>query len=276
MFDPKTNKYPYTEYTDGHYLVVKNDNGLVFDNKYPYVDNSKSFKFKSKLFRIFFNLFVIPVARIRLGLKVKGRENLKKHKDVINKGIVSCCNHVHLWDFIGIAYAVRRNKPKFLVWDKNIRGALGKPIRLLGGIPLPDDNIAAQLAHFRDVKKHINNGGWLHIYSEGSSWEFYAPIRPFKKGTSAYAMICDKPILPMAYSYRKPGWIRRNIFKQIALLSLTIGEPIYKDESLPKGEQEDDLTKRAHAAVCELAGINPSDNIYPAIFNNTKRIDYYN
>lgn len=30
-YDPKTNKFPYTELTDQHYLHVKKNNGLVFD-----------------------------------------------------------------------------------------------------------------------------------------------------------------------------------------------------------------------------------------------------
>ena len=79
----------------------------------------------------------------------------------------------------------------------------------------------------------------------------------------------------MAFSYRKPGWIRRKIFKQIALFTLTIGEPLFIDESLPKEEQIEDLTKRSHDAVCKLAGIDPNENIYPPIFNHNTRIDYY-
>ena len=46
MFDPKTTKYPYTEYTDGHYIQTSNNKGKVFDKDYPYIDNSKWFKFK--------------------------------------------------------------------------------------------------------------------------------------------------------------------------------------------------------------------------------------
>ena len=79
----------------------------------------------------------------------------------------------------------------------------------------------------------------------------------------------------MAYTYRRPNWLRRTIFKQIALFTLNIGEPIYKNSELPKNMQEDDLTRRAHEAVCILAGINPKDNIYPPIFDNTRRVDYY-
>ena len=33
-FDPKPNRYPYPEQTDQHYLSIKKDNGLVFDENY--------------------------------------------------------------------------------------------------------------------------------------------------------------------------------------------------------------------------------------------------
>ena len=51
-FDPKTNKFPYTEFTDQHYLKIKKNNGLVFDENYPYIDNSKKYKFKKWWFDI--------------------------------------------------------------------------------------------------------------------------------------------------------------------------------------------------------------------------------
>jgi len=161
-----------------------------------------------------------------MGLKIKGRRNIKKYKSIIKDGIISCCNHVHYWDFLGISYGIRPYKPKFLAWAKNIRGGLGKP------------------------------------------------IRPFKRGTASYAVKYNKPILPMAYTYRRPGFIKRRIFKQIALFTLNIGSPIYKNDNLPYSEQEYDLTKRAHEEVCKLANINPSDNIYGPVFNNSKKINY--
>ena len=39
MFDPKTKKYPYPLDTGEHYLVVKGDNGLVFDKTYHYIED---------------------------------------------------------------------------------------------------------------------------------------------------------------------------------------------------------------------------------------------
>ena len=85
----------------------------------------------------------------------------------------------------------------------------------------------------------------------------------------------DKPIIPMAFSYRKPSWFRKHILHQDAAITLRIGQPLFADTSLDVLEQEADLTKRCHDAVCSLAGINPNDNLYPSLFDKSQRIDYY-
>ena len=275
MFDPKTTKYPYTEYTDGHYIKVTKNKGIEFDKDYPFIDNSKWYKFKRFWLRIFLRLIVLPVSNTRLGIRVKGRKNLKKHKDVINKGIISVCNHVHYWDYLGILHGIRYHKPKFLAWASNINGGLGGIMRLVGGIPIPEKDIRASINFSKAVGKYLEEGGWLHIYSEGSMWEYYKPIRPFKKGAATYACKHNKPILPLAFRYRKPNWIRRVIFRQIACFNLYIGGPIYKDDNLDKFDQIEDLTRRSHEEVCKLAGIDPKGNIYEPIYNDSKKINYY-
>lgn len=275
MFDPKTNKYPYPESTDCHYLQVKKNRGIVFDTEYPYIDRSFRFRFVDRIFRILMYIIVFPVTRIRLGLKVEGRKNLKKHKDIIDKGVISCCNHVHMWDYLGIMSAIAPRKPHILSWAPNINGENGTMIRHVGGIPIPDTGRSATKVYMKSVADLLDDGGWVHVYSEGSMWEYYAPIRPFKKGAFYFACENDKPIIPLAYSYREPGWLRKHVFKQIACFTLHIGEPMFRDESLPRLEQRNDLMIRAHDEVCRLAGIDPEENIYPPVFKDSKRIDYY-
>ena len=110
FYDPQTNQYPYPIETDKHYLVVKKNKGIVFDKNYPYIDKSKSFRFKFKLVRILLRLIVFPLVKIRLGHKVIGKENLKEYKDVIKNGVISVCNHVHMWDYLGILRAIGDSK----------------------------------------------------------------------------------------------------------------------------------------------------------------------
>ncbi|MBR5941864.1 MAG: 1-acyl-sn-glycerol-3-phosphate acyltransferase [Clostridia bacterium] len=275
MFDPKPTCYPYPEYTDKHYLTFKKDSGEVFDSNYPYIDNSRSFRFKRFWVRFVMRLIVFPLAAIRFGLRIRGRKYIKTNKETLKKGVISCSNHVHMWDYIFLMKAVRPFRTNMLSWGPTVTGDSGALVRLVGGIPIPENDRKAYVVFLKTVREHIANGGWLHLYAEGSMWEYYAPIRPFKRGLGYFAVTCGKPVLPFAFSYREPGFIRKKIFRQIACVTLNVGELIYADDSLPKKERELDLVRRCHDAVCRLAGIDPEKNIYPPVFDDNRRVDYY-
>ena len=278
MFDPKTNKFPYPEDTSLHYLVVKKNNGNVYDENYPYIDKSFKFRFKQFWVRILIILIVNPITYLRLGLKVKGRKYLRKNRKLLKQGVVSVCNHVHMWDFLAIMVPVHHIKwPNILSWDKNISGENGPLIRMVGGIPIPVKNLRGFAKFTHSTIDLVKNGGWLHVAAEASMWEYYAPIRPFKDGAAYFAYKADKPLLPMAFSYRELGWIRKHIFKQIAKFTLNIGEPLFVDKTLPQDKAIEKLTIEAHKKVCDLAGFKDGENIYQSLYNkeNSKRIDYY-
>ena len=221
MFHPRSTKYPYTEYTDQHYLVVKKNNGLVFDANYPYFDNS--FKLRTAKFwtRVLMHILIWPIlCFFMMGLKVKDRKKLKYYKDQLKNGAITISNHIHLWDFIANMKALRPYKPYVLIWDMNIRGENGKMMRAVNGVPIPSDNKEGMRAMNEAVGKHLENGGWLHVYPEGGMWEYYPYIRPFKLGSFSLACRYNKPVLPLGFSFRKPSWIRKHIFKQDAAITL--------------------------------------------------------
>ena len=274
MFDPKTRSFPYPEDTGAHYIKLRENTGEVFDRDYPYYDTSFKMRFMQGLARALLYVLVFPVMRVRLGLRIKGRSNLRKHRAELKGGVISCSNHVHFWDYIAVMRAAVPYKTNLLAWADNLRGENRKLIRLVGGMPIPDHNVHGTIA-LNEAVARVLDGGWLHIYGEGSMWEYYQPIRPFKPGVAHYACRLNKPVLPMAFSYREPGSIRKKLFHQIALLTLEIGEPLFADGTLAKAEREEDLTVRCHEAVCRLAGIDPAENIYPPVYNNSRRIDYY-
>ena len=273
MYNPHSTRYQYPEYTDQHYLEVLKDNGLVFDENYPYFDHSKGFRFKKWWVRVLLYTIVFPFAIPKMGLRVKGRNNLKKYKDELKNGAITVSNHVHMWDYIAIMKALRPIKPHVLVWAPNVRGKDGPLVRLVGGVPIPDNNLNGKVACNKAVEQYLNDGGWLQIYAEGSMWECYPYIRPFKTGAASLACRFNKPILPIGFSFRKPSWLRRHLFNQEVAVTVTVGKPLFKDERLKESEQRIDLTERAHYAVCLLADVNPKDNPYEAIFNNSKKAE---
>lgn len=269
-FNPNSKKYPYPEYTDQHYLAIKMDCGIIFDEHYPYVDKSKGFQRKVFWVRVLLHLIVFPMTIIKMGLKVKNRKVLKKYKDLLDKGMITISNHVHLYDYLAVTYALRNRRPHVLVWNKNVNDKSGPLVRLVGGIPIPEHNMKATYKYLNDISSLLNEGGFLHIYPEGSMWEYYQMIRPFKMGAFHLAKKYNKAILPMAFSYKKANFIRRKLFHQPATYVLRIGEPIlpseYKDEKA--------LLIKAHQEVVKLANIHSQENVYEPIFNHSKRIDY--
>ena len=269
---PKTT-IPYPDFTDGHYLEVKKDDGTVFDKNYPYIDNSRGFRFKRWWVRFLLYVMIFPFSYVRMGLRIRGKKNLKNNKEILKKGALSISNHINMWDYIAVMNAIKPFRPNVLVWNKNVSGESGPLVRLVGGIPIPENDTKATMAYLDAVNGLLNHGGWLHIYPEGSMWEYYRYIRPFKKGIAHFARMDNKPIVPLAFSYRKPSWIRKTLFKQPACINLCIGEPIFIDETLSPGEQEIDLLLRCHKAVVSLAGLD-GENPYETIFNHDKRIDF--
>ena len=274
-FDPKCVKFPYGEITDQHYLPVERIEDITFDEKYHFYDTSKKFKRKQRWVRFLLRTIVFPMTRIRLNLRVKGRENLKLYQKELSNGYITVCNHVHMWDYLAILLALKRTNVSFLSWPENVRGKSRKLVRLVGGIPIPEEKGPGFLKWYKDTVSFLKNGGVLHIYSEGSMWEFYQPIRPFKEGAAHFALKANKPILPLAFSYRKNGWIRSKIFHSPASFTISIGKPIFPNQELPLAEAKLALTKESHEAVCRLASIDPNENLYPPIFDNNKRVDYY-
>ena len=269
---PKSNiKYP--EYTDMHYIKIKKDRNIKIDKNYPYVNKSKLFLFKKWLVRILLYLIVFPMTKIKLGLKVYGKNNLKENKELLKNGVISVSNHINFFDYLAILRTVKPFKPYVLAWKKNINDKSGNLVRLVGGIPIPEDDIIASKAYFKSLNNLLNDNGWLHIYAEGSMWEYYRPIRPFKTGAAYLAIKNNKPILPIGFSYRRPGFIRRKIFRQIALININVGKPIMINNNLDLKNNTNELTKKIHKAVCDLAGI--SNNLYGPIYDesNNKKLD---
>ena len=275
MFVPNTDKYPYPEDTSGHFGTFKMDRGIIFDKDYPYVDYSSGFAFKRFWVRLLMRLIVFPMAKVKMGLKIYGKKNLKKYKKQLSEGAISISNHVHAWDYICVMKALHNIRWPFLLsLDKNINDDSGPLVRLVGGIPIPEHDKEATVVFSKAINKLLQDKNILQIYPEGSLWNFYTPIRPFKRGAASIAIKNNKPILPMAFSYRKPGWIRRKLFKQTALFNLNIGKPLYANPDLKLTAQVDDLTARAHQAVCRLAGFE-DNNIYSPIYNkDSKRKEF--
>lgn len=238
----------------------------VFDENYPFCDRSFKGRIQRVLVNVFVNrLLVSPLNRLRFGLKVQGREVLRRYRKELSSGGISVSNHCYRWDGVAIGQALRRWTWIPMLAD-HINGPNSFILRGFGGIPLARPTVSAQ-RKFNEAFDDLHaRGEWIHIFPEARSWFFYKPVRPFMKGAFTMAYRWNAPIVPMNISFRKRTGIYRLFDKKcIPLITVRIGEPIFPDASAPRKAEVERLQVAAHKAVCDLAGIEY--NTWPASSN---------
>ena len=253
--------YTYPERPDEHMITVKRVRKMQFDEGYPYLDKRFRFKCMRVIYWLLVNLIVFPITRLSHGLKIYGRENLKKHKTVLKNGAITISNHVFYWDFLCVLKAIRPRLSHFPAWKDNLEGPCGRLIRLSGGIPVPTDSMRAMIEFNRAMEEVLASGKWMHVFPEGAMWFFYPDIRPLKKAVFTYAVKFDKPVLPITMSFRPRRGITR-LFTKTPCVDLHVGEPLLADKTLPKKEAEADLRARAYHVMQVMNGIFPGDPTY--------------
>ena len=253
--------YDYPSHPDEHMIKVKRKRKLTFDENYPYLDKSFGFKFMRGVYWLLVNGIVFPICRFSHGLRIYGKQNLKKHKDELKNGAITVSNHVFYWDYLCMLRAIRPRLSYFPAWKDNLEGGCGRLIRLSGGIPIPTDSMRAMAKFNSAIEEILQSGKWLHFFPEGSMWFYYPDIRPLKKAVFNYAVKYDKPILPITLSFRKRKGLSKLFFKT-PCVDVHIGEPIYHDKSLNKKDAVEVLRAKTYHEMQVLNGINPWDPTY--------------
>lgn len=262
--------YVYPDRSDEHMIKVKHLRDTHFDEHYQYLPKGFFHKVKRAILWIGLNTVGFLAVTLRHGVKIYGKENLKKHKKLLDKGAITICNHVFMWDYLCVLKAIRPRLQYHAGWKTNFEGPNGPLIRWVGGIPIPTGNLRAMVKWQKAIEEVLNRGQWLHFFPEGSMWFYYPDIRPLKKAIFKFAVKFNKPVIPMSISFRP----RKGLWKLIGkkpLADLHIGEPLIPDMSLPMEEAIDKLHKDAYHIMQVMNGINPGDPTY----NTNQDIDTY-
>ena len=262
--------YNYPERSDEHMIEVKHLRDTNFDENYPFREKGFWLVVKRIVLQIALTVVVFPLLRITHGLRIRGGKNLRKHKKAFKDGAITICNHVFMWDYIGVMKAIRPRLPYFPAWKTNFEGPNGPLIRFVGGMPVPTDNIKAMVKFNKELKETAEAGKWIHFFPEGSMWFFYPDIRPFKNTVFKLSARYNKPIIPLAYSFKPRNRFQR-LFGKAPLARLTIGEPLFPDNTLTTAEAASKLHREAYHVVQGLAGITPDMPNY----NTDQNIDNY-
>ena len=227
---------------------------MKFDATYPYLDKSLKFKIWHILIYLTTWLVVFPVNRIRFGLRIEGREKIRKNRKLFANGLMTVCNHVHRWDMICVLQAMRYRKAWIPMWADPFNGKDGFLMKHIGGIAIPEERSGLRAFDMAMNELH-DRKQWIHIFPESCSWRYYAPIRPFKMGAFNMAYRYSLTVIPMVISFRpRTGW-RRWFCKGEPLLTIHVGDPIVPNPNAPRKEEASRMRNLAHQTMLDMAGI---------------------
>lgn len=253
--------YTYPDRSDQHMLVLKQTRPIVLDEHYSYMPKGAWFMCKRAFVASLLHLIVFPIMHLTHGLRIYGRENLKAHREELKNGAITISNHVFMWDYLCVLKAIRPHISYFPAWKANFESGFSPFMRILGGMPIPENSTAAMKAFKSGMDEVVASGRWLHVFPEGSLWYFYPDIRPLKLSVFHYAVKYHKPLIPISMSFRPRKGFRR-IFGKGPFVDLHMAEPIYARTDLPPREAAKELRARAYKIMQEMNGIFPGDPTY--------------
>ena len=260
----------YPEKSDQHMLTLKKTYNVTLDEKYKYMPRGVGFRIGRATVAALLHLIVFPLTRLTHGLKIYGRENLKKHKAELKGGAITVSNHVFMWDYLCVLKAIRPHISYFPAWKPNLESGFYPFMRLLGAMPIPEGDVHLMALLKRDMDTVVESGRWLHVFAEGSLWYFYPDIRPLKPAVFTYAAKYDKPLIPISMSFRPRRGINK-LFGKGPCVDLHISEPLYASKAMNYRAAVEDLRDRTYRIMQGMNGIHPGDPTY----NTDQNIDTY-
>lgn len=227
---------------------------IKFDGTYTYLDKSLKFKIMHILIYLTTWFLAFPLNRIRFGLRIEGREKIRRNRKLFSNGMMTVCNHVHRWDMICVLQAMRYRMAWIPMYAQPFRGKDGYLMKYIGGLAIPDEH--SGLRKFSKALNELHAGKkWFHIFPESCSWRFYAPLRPFKIGAFNMAYRFAIPVVPLMISFRpRTGW-RKLFGNREPLITIRVGDPILPDLNAPRKEEAARMRDTAHKTMLDMAGI---------------------
>lgn len=236
-----------------------------FDETYPYIDNSLWYRFNRWVNAFLLSVFDALFHRVCLGLRIEGRDILRKYRKELKGGAVSVCNHVWREDAVMVCHAVRRYRRMHIpMFAKHFNNpGFYWMLRYMGGVPVPE-SMAGMRGFTEAFDLFHSKGEWIHIFPEEVRWDFHKFIRPFRKGAFSMAYKYGCPIVPLVITFReRKGIFRLTGKKQMPLFTIRILEPVFPDRTKNRKAAVEDMILRTHAEMEKAAGI--VKNPWPAV-----------
>ena len=226
--------YQYPERSDEHMITVKHLRDFNPDENYEYLPKGFWHKISRGLMWLAINLVGFPACTIRYGLKIHGREKLKKYKKEFKDGAITIANHVLMWDYLCVLKAIRPHIQYHPGWKINFEGPNGPLIRWVGGIPIPTGNVRAMGKFQKAIGEVLQQNKWYKRSLKVALGVDDANMDVMEEFTGS----CESAI------YLRDKSNLKKLIRIVSVTSSTVG-------SKKAGDAEDDA-RAAQEAVAEI------------------------
>lgn len=245
----------YQSYKDNSFMHTIVLNQKTIDKNYIYIPRNPFVK----LFRnLFYYLFAVPVlwvfCKIKFGVKVKGKDNLK----LVKGGCVLIGNHSHPADGILSSVMVANPKKNYLVCNKDAVQVVGGKYftKALGALPLSDE--PRGMMNLCDaIVELVQKGACVTIFPEACIWPNHTKLRPLNPACFHYAVKANVPVIPFAVTYRYAKG--KNYLNKKPKLNITICEPIIPNIIQSVAEARTELASKTEQKLKSI--IENEDNV---------------
>ena len=192
--------FDYPEDLHAHMISPKQVRDVALDGKFPYYNKGFWFRVLQVLVQIVMILIVFPANYFRYGLKIKGKSRLIQYRKAFDNGCITVCNHVFEWDYICVRAAMGPKRGYMTVWKDNHNSNLGKMMRAVGSIPIPDTNNIEAMHKFNDdIEKALKEKKMVHFYPEGSMFYYYPVLLPIRKRDAVKARLFSCALIQVVF-----------------------------------------------------------------------------
>ena len=199
------------------------------------------------LYRVIALPIIWLIARVGYGLRIRNRRALRKLR---GKGFYLYGNHTQgMMDAYTPALICFPKYAHVAVGPQAVSSpALGLPVRLLGGIPVPD-SVKGLRAFMKALSLRVGQKRVVTVYPEAHIWPWYTGIRPFSDACFTYPVRDGAPVAAFVTTYRK-----RRVFKDLPpRLTVTLSEPFYPNPELDPARARRQLRDAVYGFMCREA-----------------------
>ncbi|MBR4745379.1 MAG: 1-acyl-sn-glycerol-3-phosphate acyltransferase [Clostridia bacterium] len=234
---------------DHHVTPVSKNYRELDPDKFEYLPKNVFYLVCQLLLRVILFIFVPFVTFFGLGLKIKGRKNLKAIK---GKGAIVVSNHVLALESLAMRQIRYFSHVYYISLQENYFKGIGGPALQMGGILPLSQNIKLNRKLDDSIVKIVNKKGFIITYAEQSLWPKYTKIRPLKRGAFLTSAKHNFPILPVVVLFNKPKWYDK-IFGRDFSMTIQVLSPIFSDQNKSLKESVAYMQEHTHKVMVDCA-----------------------